>query len=32
VIDIVLLPALITLLGLMYGWKRTRRNRRQRGG
>jgi ABC-type uncharacterized transport system involved in gliding motility auxiliary subunit len=31
VINIVMLPALITLVGLMYGWKRTRRNRRQRG-
>ena len=31
VINIVMLPVLITLLGLMYGWKRTRRNRRQRG-
>ncbi|RUL80028.1 GldG family protein [Dyella choica] len=32
VINIVLLPALITLVGLMYGWQRTRRNRRQRAG
>ncbi|GLQ92094.1 Gldg family protein [Dyella acidisoli] len=32
VINIVMLPALITLVGLMYGWKRTRRNRRQRSG
>ncbi|RDS81307.1 ABC transporter [Dyella monticola] len=31
VINIVLLPALIVLLGLLYGWRRTRRNRRQRG-
>jgi ABC-type uncharacterized transport system involved in gliding motility auxiliary subunit len=31
VINIVMLPALITLVGLMYGWKRTRRNRRRRG-
>jgi ABC-type uncharacterized transport system involved in gliding motility auxiliary subunit len=31
VINIVMLPALITLVGLMYGWRRTRRNRRQRG-
>jgi len=31
VINIVMLPALITLVGLIYGWKRTRRNRRQRG-
>lgn len=31
VIDIVMLPALITLIGLAYGWRRTRRNRRQRG-
>lgn len=31
VINIVMLPALITLVGLLYGWKRTRRNRRQRG-
>ncbi|GGA20466.1 GldG family protein [Dyella nitratireducens] len=32
VINIVMLPALITLVGLLYGWKRTRRNRRQRTG
>ncbi|HKT29759.1 Gldg family protein [Dyella sp.] len=32
VINIVVLPVLITLVGLMYGWRRTRRNRRQRGG
>jgi ABC-type uncharacterized transport system involved in gliding motility auxiliary subunit len=32
VINIVVLPALITLVGLMYGWRRTRRNRRQRSG
>jgi ABC-type uncharacterized transport system involved in gliding motility auxiliary subunit len=32
VMNIVMLPVLITLAGLMYGWKRTRRNRRQRGG
>ena len=32
VMNIVMLPALITLVGLMYGWKRTRRNRRQRSG
>lgn len=31
VINIVLLPALITLVGLIYGWRRTRWNRRQRG-
>jgi ABC-type uncharacterized transport system involved in gliding motility auxiliary subunit len=31
VINIVMLPVLITLLGLMYGWRRTQRNRRQRG-
>ncbi|GLQ45302.1 hypothetical protein GCM10007862_03530 [Dyella lipolytica] len=30
VINIVLLPMMITLLGLLYGWRRTRRNRRQR--
>jgi ABC-type uncharacterized transport system involved in gliding motility auxiliary subunit len=30
VINIVLLPALITLAGLLYGWRRYRRNRRQR--
>jgi gliding motility-associatede transport system auxiliary component len=30
VINIVLLPSLITVLGLLYGWRRTRRNRRQR--
>lgn len=32
VVNIVLLPVLITLMGLMYGWKRTRRNRQQRDG
>lgn len=30
VINIVLLPILITVFGLLYGWRRTRRNRRQR--
>ncbi|HUA78819.1 MAG TPA: GldG family protein [Dyella sp.] len=30
VINIVLLPAFITVAGLLYGWRRTRRNRRQR--
>lgn len=30
VINIVLLPAFITIAGLLYGWRRTRRNRRQR--
>ncbi|GLQ52158.1 Gldg family protein [Dyella flava] len=30
VINIVLLPLLITLVGLLYGWRRTRRNRRER--
>jgi ABC-type uncharacterized transport system involved in gliding motility auxiliary subunit len=30
VINITLLPALISLFGLVYGWRRTRRNRRQR--
>jgi ABC-type uncharacterized transport system involved in gliding motility auxiliary subunit len=30
VINIVLLPTLITVFGLLYGWRRTRRNRRQR--
>ena len=30
VIDIVLVPALLALLGLLYGWRRTRRNRRRR--
>lgn len=30
VINIVLIPTLITLLGLLYGWRRTRGNRRQR--
>lgn len=30
VLNIVLLPVLITLAGLIYGWRRTRRNRRQR--
>lgn len=29
VMNIVALPALITLAGLIYGWRRTRRNRRQ---
>ncbi|WP_199535720.1 Gldg family protein [Dyella psychrodurans] len=29
-INIVLLPMLITAIGLLYGWRRTRRNRRQR--
>lgn len=32
VINIVMLPALITLVGLLYGWRRTRRNRRKRAG
>lgn len=30
VIDIVLLPMLIVIFGLLYGWRRTQRNRRQR--
>jgi ABC-type uncharacterized transport system involved in gliding motility auxiliary subunit len=30
VINITLLPILISLFGLVYGWRRTRRNRRQR--
>jgi ABC-type uncharacterized transport system involved in gliding motility auxiliary subunit len=30
VINIVLLPMLITVIGLLYGWRRTQRNRRQR--
>ncbi|QAU25379.1 ABC transporter [Dyella sp. M7H15-1] len=30
VINIVVLPLLITIIGLLYGWRRTRRNRRQR--
>ncbi|AND69278.1 hypothetical protein ATSB10_18240 [Dyella thiooxydans] len=29
-INIVVMPALVTLLGLLYGWRRTRRNRRRR--
>ena len=29
VIDIVLVPALVTLAGLLYGWRRTRRSRRR---
>lgn len=29
VIDIVLIPALVTLIGLLYGWRRTRRSRRR---
>lgn len=30
VINIVVLPVLITIVGLLYGWRRVRRNRRQR--
>jgi ABC-type uncharacterized transport system involved in gliding motility auxiliary subunit len=30
VINIVVLPVFITLIGLLYGWRRTRRNRRER--
>ena len=30
VINIVLVPALLALLGLLYGWRRMRRNRRRR--
>ncbi|MBD8871708.1 Gldg family protein [Rhodanobacter sp. DHB23] len=30
VINIVLVPALVALLGLLYGWRRARRNRRRR--
>lgn len=29
-INIVVMPALVTLAGLLYGWRRTRRNRRRR--
>lgn len=29
VVNIVLLPALVALLGLLYGWRRNRRNRRR---
>ncbi|WP_017461326.1 GldG family protein [Dyella ginsengisoli] len=29
-INIVVMPALVTLFGLLYGWRRTRRNRRRR--
>lgn len=29
VINIVVVPALVALLGLLYGWRRTRRNRRR---
>ncbi|WP_074551242.1 Gldg family protein [Dyella sp. AtDHG13] len=29
-INIVLVPALVTLVGLLYGWRRSRRNRRRR--
>lgn len=29
IINIVLIPALVALLGLLYGWRRTRRNRRR---
>jgi ABC-type uncharacterized transport system involved in gliding motility auxiliary subunit len=31
VINIVLLPTLIVVFGVLYGWRRTRRNRRRRG-
>jgi ABC-type uncharacterized transport system involved in gliding motility auxiliary subunit len=30
VINIVLVPALVVLIGLLYGWRRSRRNRRMR--
>ncbi|MCP1374364.1 Gldg family protein [Dyella lutea] len=30
-INIVVMPALVTLFGLLYGWRRTRRSRRRRG-
>ncbi|GGA07004.1 GldG family protein [Dyella caseinilytica] len=30
VLNIVVLPGLITIAGLLYGWRRTRRNRRKR--
>jgi ABC-type uncharacterized transport system involved in gliding motility auxiliary subunit len=30
VLNIVAVPLLITIVGLLYGWRRTRRNRRQR--
>jgi ABC-type uncharacterized transport system involved in gliding motility auxiliary subunit len=30
VLNIVAMPLLITIVGLLYGWRRTRRNRRQR--
>lgn len=31
-INIVLVPALVTVLGLLYGWRRSRRSRRRAGG
>ncbi|MBU6248270.1 MAG: Gldg family protein [Xanthomonadaceae bacterium] len=30
-VNIVVMPALVTLFGLLYGWRRTRRSRRRRG-
>jgi ABC-type uncharacterized transport system involved in gliding motility auxiliary subunit len=30
VLNIVVLPVMITIMGLLYGWRRTRRNRRER--
>jgi ABC-type uncharacterized transport system involved in gliding motility auxiliary subunit len=30
VLNIVALPLVITIIGLLYGWRRTRRNRRER--
>ena len=29
-INIVLVPALVVLIGLLYGWRRTRRSRQRR--
>lgn len=31
-INIVLVPALVTIIGLLYGWRRSRRSRRRAGG
>jgi len=30
-INIVLIPSLVTIIGLLYGWRRSRRSRRRRG-
>ena len=31
VVNIVLVPALVILVGLLYGWRRIHRSRRRRG-